>query len=513
MKRSILSHPQIARKEARAFTIVELVVIIAVIGILVTVGYFGFSTWRDRVAETELKSDLNAVAAAMESARNWGKGFPELSDGATFDGSDPATKDLFTQSSNVILTYYEGDGKNFCIDAVSKARSTVTMFYNTENGNKEPKKGTCLGGEGSSINGTQTVFVFDTRLSDCSGTIQLPIASPTSAPGSTINWGDGSTSSLTAGLQSHAYSTPGRYVVTYDGPIANLSHGALPASVHGCMRELRQWGSAATPWSVSFHNAKNLTYVAKPPSTVTQMPNLFNGAVSFNQPIGDWDVSNVVNMNSAFMGATLFNQPIGTWNVGSVTDMFNMFLGATSFNQNLNSWNVSNVTTMTQMFYGATAFNSPIGSWNTSKVTNMGGMFTAASNFNQPIGSWNVSSVTNMSQMFLSSAFNQPVGSWNVGNVANMGGLFRSSPFNQPIGSWNTSNATNMNSMFAGATAFNQPISSWNTGNVTDMGQMFYNAVSFNQNLSGWNVSKVTPRPPGGFNADTPAWTLPKPTW
>ena len=54
----------------KAFTLVELAVAIVLIGIVASLGYFGFSTWRDRVAEAELKSDLTSVASAMESARN-----------------------------------------------------------------------------------------------------------------------------------------------------------------------------------------------------------------------------------------------------------------------------------------------------------------------------------------------------------------------------------------------------------------------------------------------------------
>jgi surface protein len=40
--------------------------------------------------------------------------------------------------------------------------------------------------------------------------------------------------------------------------------------------------------------------------------------------------------------------------------MNSMFAFAGSFNQPLNNWNVSNVKTMVQMFDGASSFNQPL---------------------------------------------------------------------------------------------------------------------------------------------------------
>ena len=43
-----------------------------------------------------------------------------------------------------------------------------------------------------------------------------------------------------------------------------------------------------------------------------------------------------------FKDARSFNQPLNNWNVSNVTDMGHMFQEATSFNQPINKWNVSN---------------------------------------------------------------------------------------------------------------------------------------------------------------------------
>jgi surface protein len=157
------------------------------------------------------------------------------------------------------------------------------------------------------------------------------------------------------------------------------------------------------------------------------MSGMFNGATSFNQNIGSWDVGNVSDMISMFENATSFNQPIAIWNLSKVIGMSYMFNNATSFNQPINSWNVINVTDMNSMFSRATSFNQPINSWNVSNVTRMSFMFNQATSFNQNIGSWNVSSVTDMYNMFnQATSFNQNIGSWNVSNVTDMYNMFNS---------------------------------------------------------------------------------------
>ena len=57
-------------------------------------------------------------------------------------------------------------------------------------------------------------------------------------------------------------------------------------------------------------------------------------------------------MSAMFYVATSFNQPLANWDVSNVTDMAQMFgsdlspniLKASIFNQDISSWDVSNVT-------------------------------------------------------------------------------------------------------------------------------------------------------------------------
>ena len=87
------------------------------------------------------------------------------------------------------------------------------------------------------------------------------------------------------------------------------------------------------------------------------MNRMFRSTKSFNQPLNDWDVSNVTNMNGMFYmtfgkykAHSIFNQPLDKWNVSNVINMNDMFCGAKKFNQSLNNWDVSNVRNMDRMF-------------------------------------------------------------------------------------------------------------------------------------------------------------------
>ena len=159
---------------------------------------------------------------------------------------------------------------------------------------------------------------------------------------------------------------------------------------------------------------------------------------------------------------------INTWDVSNITDMSELFDNKLTFNEDISNWDTSNVVNMSEMFHYARDFNQDIGSWDTSNVINMTGMFREAEDFNQDIGSWDTSNVEDMGSMFLYALlFNQDIGSWDTSNVEDMDSMFmRAYSFNQDIGGWDTSNVTSMDDMFNDATSFNQNISNWCVINV-----------------------------------------------
>lgn len=75
------------------------------------------------------------------------------------------------------------------------------------------------------------------------------------------------------------------------------------------------------------------------------MNGMFGNAANFNQPIGNWDVSNVTTMDGMFATARKFDQPIENWNTRKVTNMRIMFNRASSFTQDISKWDFSKLIT------------------------------------------------------------------------------------------------------------------------------------------------------------------------
>ncbi|MGB1449077.1 MAG: BspA family leucine-rich repeat surface protein [Flavobacteriaceae bacterium] len=274
------------------------------------------------------------------------------------------------------------------------------------------------------------------------------------------------------------------------------------------------------------NNGDDLTCVCT--SKVTDMSELFEDNLTFNQDIGSWDTSNVTTTFEMFKspGVTYaFNQDISNWDLSSAINMEAMFRGAINFNQDIGSWNVGNVTTFKDIFRNASIFDQDIGGWDISNATTLEGIFSAASAFNNAstntISNWDTSNVTDLGFAFAgATAFNQDIGAWDTSNVTSFEQTFISATsFNQNIGIWDTSSLDECYSMFNGATAFNNggsdSIKNWDVSRVTIFSYMFDSASSFNQDIGDWDVSSVTAGNMEGmfssatvFNQDLSQWCV-----
>lgn len=120
--------------KANGFTIIELIVTIAVIGILAAITIVSYGAWQKNIAAKSVQSDLNGVVATMVSERNFS------STGAYPVGSVPAS---FKSSKDVTVTYKYGTTTSYCVEARSIRQPTVVYFLNSANENRSPAVGTC----------------------------------------------------------------------------------------------------------------------------------------------------------------------------------------------------------------------------------------------------------------------------------------------------------------------------------------------------------------------------------
>jgi len=311
-----------------------------------------------------------------------------------------------------------------------------------------------------------------------------------------VDWGDGSGDEHIQHDINHTYANPGKYTVMIGGKHPHLSFGGqslynFSATIRlSNLVGLEQWGDETWRSTQSmFYGWGGMRILCSDQPDMSHVVStkwLFAYVQHFNEPINDWDVSNVVDFSAMLMG-TSFDQPLDKWDVSKAKTMWRMF-SDTPFDQDISQWDVSNVIDMESMFC-CSAFNHPIDNWDVSRVKNMSGMFRGSS-FDQPISSWDVSSVTDMSSMFSDSVFDQPLNDWDVSHVTDMENMFADSAFDHPINHWDVTSVQKISFMFYGAKHFNQNLSSWNLSSATDLAYVFAHTQAFQKDLA-WKTPEV----------------------
>jgi prepilin-type N-terminal cleavage/methylation domain-containing protein len=115
------------------FTIVELIVVIPVIAILAAIIIVSYGAWQRSIQATAVKSDLNTVAALMETERN--------ASGST--GYPTAAPD-FTPSENVLIDFSPlQQSDEYCIDGESSLDSSIQYYIYSRTKEQGPLEGTC----------------------------------------------------------------------------------------------------------------------------------------------------------------------------------------------------------------------------------------------------------------------------------------------------------------------------------------------------------------------------------
>ncbi len=135
----------------KGFTIVELLVVIAVIEIIAGIVIVSYSGWRHTTLASQVKSDLNGLSAALESSKNFNGGYPTTSG---------ALNALFTVSTGTSLTPTSLSATAYCLDATATSDSTITYYLASESKDQGALSGTCATRPGLPAPGAPSALVF-----------------------------------------------------------------------------------------------------------------------------------------------------------------------------------------------------------------------------------------------------------------------------------------------------------------------------------------------------------------
>jgi prepilin-type N-terminal cleavage/methylation domain-containing protein len=295
-------------KRNHGFTLAEMLVVIVILAILTGLSVFGYRGWQQSIAQREVKSDLNMVATAMESAKNFGTGYPT---------SLPSS---FKASSNVNVTLATSDGSSYCVSAVSANNPSIRFFVNSTT--KTPTAGSCpvLGETWTAIaapesNVWMSVTFGNGRFVAVSNTGTNRVMTSTDG----LNWSIQSSAVAAAGNWDHIIYGGGRFVAIGS---STGTHRVM-TSVDGLTWTAGTLG--AYNWGALGYG--NGVYVALNPNTPTTAYTSADGLTwtsTAGIPSGNW--SAVAYGNSRFAAVALsgtnhlINSTNGTsWSLGSIS--------------------------------------------------------------------------------------------------------------------------------------------------------------------------------------------------
>lgn len=130
-------HNGYVSRKSSGFTLVELAVVIMIIGILITISVFAWSSWRRTTATNVLKSDLSQAAAQLKNDLNWKNTYPTTQNETNGNKGLPKSK-----GTTYDYTYNAGLNR-YCLMATSDRAGIPTFFITSQN--TTPQQGTCTG--------------------------------------------------------------------------------------------------------------------------------------------------------------------------------------------------------------------------------------------------------------------------------------------------------------------------------------------------------------------------------
>lgn len=118
--------------KTRAFTLIEVIVVISIIGMVTSISVISYGNWNKTLAVNMVKNDLTNIANALEGARTFGSAYPE-----TLPVSFKASPDISVSGGG------SADGKTYCVTAESSKNPGVKYYITSLKGVNDIKSGAC----------------------------------------------------------------------------------------------------------------------------------------------------------------------------------------------------------------------------------------------------------------------------------------------------------------------------------------------------------------------------------
>lgn len=160
-----------------AFTLMEILVVISILGILASIAAVSFSSWQKMTYQNAMKSDANGVATAMENSRNF-----------STTGYPTSAASVFKPTKNVSISGGSTDGgKSYCVDITYSKDSTLKYYIDSDISSSGAQVGTCatrsgqLAAPANLVANTETTSSLSITFNKVSGATEYIIQQSTNA--------------------------------------------------------------------------------------------------------------------------------------------------------------------------------------------------------------------------------------------------------------------------------------------------------------------------------------------
>lgn len=113
------------------FTLIEIIVVLAIIGLLASISIVSYGNWRQKTNTAQVKNDLSNLASAFENYRTFNNAFPTSMSSLT----------NFKPTPGINITGGSTNGSYFCINAIYESDNTTSYYISSLT--KEIKAGIC----------------------------------------------------------------------------------------------------------------------------------------------------------------------------------------------------------------------------------------------------------------------------------------------------------------------------------------------------------------------------------